>query len=231
MTVSTGCVDVDERGERALELADVAAQRREQRVVDALVGGVVATRHGAGEVRSSASHCAADGCGSQMCTSRWLPRAPSSSASVAAMRVCPNSESRGGMALGPGAGTEVADDARMPLRRRRGVGGGEQVPPQLGLPAQVVGDLATVAVLVAPVGPRREQRRPLDGVGGEQPGETTGHRVAAAPAQLAFLALAARDRGGRRGWRTTAPRRARRARRAPTRRGRRATTGRRRRCR
>ena len=40
-----GRVDVDERGERALELTDVAAQRREQRVPDALVRGVVTTWH------------------------------------------------------------------------------------------------------------------------------------------------------------------------------------------
>jgi hypothetical protein len=43
-------VDVEERRERALQLADVATQRREQGMVNPLVGGVAAARHGAGEV-------------------------------------------------------------------------------------------------------------------------------------------------------------------------------------
>ena len=49
-----------------------------------------------------AVHSAADGCGSQRCTSRCSPSALSSSTSVTGIRVCPKSENRDGRSIPPG---------------------------------------------------------------------------------------------------------------------------------
>ena len=183
-----GVVDVDERHERALQLADVTTQRREERMVDALVRGVVAARQSAGQVdqrvplgvgrvRQPDVHVAATPEGTEQLG--FGDRNPG----VAEQRE-PRRQALRSLAL-----AQRSDDARVAFCRRRRVGGGEQVTPQLGLPAQVWSDLAAVAVLVVTVGPRGEQRGSLGGVRGEQSGETPGHGVAAAAAQLAFFAL------------------------------------------
>ena len=58
----------------------------------------------------------------------------------------------------------------------------DQAAPQLGLPGQVVVEIGGVAVK-----PVRQQRRPLAGVGGEQPGQPAGHRVAATRPQFLLV--------------------------------------------
>ena len=102
--------------------------------------------------------------------------------SVTASRVWPNSDRRvrqvGRRFLQPRNGFRVPDV------RWVGVDAVDQRAPQLGLPAQV--GVEVVGLAVEPVD---EQLRALPGVGGEQPGEPSGHRVAPALPQLLLLVV------------------------------------------
>jgi hypothetical protein len=67
--------------------------------------------------------------------------------------------------------------------------GCDQASPQLGLPPEVGGQVASGSVGVAAGLPVLEEARPLDGVRREQARQATGHGVATSPPQLPFLAV------------------------------------------
>ena len=211
-------------GQAALQFAEVAAERGEQRMVDVAVAGVVAAGDRAvyvGERR----HRSSLGCGSHRCRSWWVASASSSSISVIGSRVWPNSDSRSGRSVGDSlqAGNGFRDDGRVAGRRRRG-----RRARARAAAASARSCVEAVGVAVEPVD---EQLRALPGVGREQSGEPSRDGVAPALPQLPLLAvLEVAEVGGERAC-TTARRGCRRSPRAAATPWRRATTDRRRRSR
>ena len=143
--------------QRALQLAQVAAERGEQRMADPQVRvvGRCAARPRPG--RRASSHSASEGCGSHRWTSRCSPSAASSSTSVTAIRVCPNSESRGGRSGRSGAPAQRLD--HVARAAAPGVGSPtsrDQPAPELGLPGEVGREVAppapSVSSCLLPVG-------------------------------------------------------------------------------
>ena len=84
--------------------------------------------------------------------------------------------------------TEPGQGVRVPLVRRRGADPVDEPPPQLGLPGQVVVEVAAAAVGGPALEPVGQQRRPLDGVRREQAGQPRGDGV---PPTLPQLGLGA----------------------------------------
>ena len=217
--------------QRALELAQVAAERGEQRVADPLVGVVLDARHAAalaGErvpegrrgVRQPQVHLAGS------------PSAASSSTSVTGIRVWPNSENRGGRSHRPGR-------ARRSLEHAAGVARPASAPrprPRAGARARAARTRSGASGLPGPVGvvtrlPRRAggrvagRRTTRTGGPGDGPRRTSGHGAARPPRPPGR----GRGAGSARG--TTARRRGRRRPAAAARPARRAPTGRPRGCR
>ena len=173
--------------QRALQLAHVASERREQRVAGLQVGGVVAARHGPASPVSD-RQSASEGCGSHTCTSRCSPSAASSSTSVTAIRVWPNSESRAGRSTACGPARSSSSTRAW---RTTGLGAPTAATSRRqssGCQSRSGSSRRTRAVAVDARLPVRQEPRPLHGVGREQPGQPPGDRVAAAAPELALLA-------------------------------------------
>ena len=110
---------------------------------------------------ASARHNSSLGCGSHRCRSWWVASASSSSTSVHASRVCPNSDSRAGRSPGPSAaGRRSSRGGRAEDRRRT------WPPVPATVPAARPGRRRGRLIAVQPVD---QQLRTLPGVGGEQP--------------------------------------------------------------
>ncbi len=86
------------------------------------------------------------------------------------------------------APAQPGDRLRVAHVRRRLADVVEQPAPQLGLPAEVVVELAPGAVRVAPCAPVDDEARALHGVRREDPGQPPRHGPAAGAAQVTFVA-------------------------------------------
>ncbi len=121
-----------------------------------------------------------EGCGSHRCTSRCRASAASTTRWSWGRRVGPNSDSRSGRAARAGSRSSPATAVASRSAGSGRVDPRPQRPPQLGLPAQVVGHLRVVAGA-----PGVEQLGAVRGVGGEQAREVRDHgEPAARPIQV-----------------------------------------------
>ena len=179
------------RRERALQLAQVAAERGEQRVADPQVGVVGPARHGAGVLgervaRARRRGAAATGGRRGARRARRAARPRST-----AIRVCPNSESRGGRSSAPAPRRSAST-----TRRAAAPGSAPRPRRPAGARARAARPGRSGAAPPAPsVSSCRSQSAsrvgPLHGVRREQAGQPPGDGVAAPAAQLALLALLA----------------------------------------
>ena len=180
--------DIDNGQQRALQLADVAPQRGEQRVSGSFVRDVVGADDRPLQV------------GQQL--PQLVGRVRKPEVDVAMTAQTAEQLGLGGRDAGVpeqrepcrqparvGTGLERREHLRVPLvRRRRGDRGGEMTP-QLRLPQEIGRDRAAGAVGVVALLPLREETGPLGGVGREQPGQPARDGVATSAAQLALLTV------------------------------------------
>ena len=154
------------RGQAQLQLADVAAERAEQRVARQLRGGVgAAGGHPAGDRRDPVPQRGGGVRQPQVDVAAVGERGEHGQVIG---REAGGAEQREPLRQGGerGIAPQRRDRRGEPLRRIRGGDPRAQRPPQLRLPAQVRGHVRVVA---RP--PRVEQLGAVRGVGGEEPGQ------------------------------------------------------------
>ena len=173
--------------ERALELARVASEARQQRVAHGLVA-VVGARHGARGARRARAQRAGDGCGSQTCTSRCVAQRREQldlghrQPGVAEQREPRRQVERLGVlaqrldACAGGARPAAAPPRRSTSRRHSS-----------GCQARSRSSGTTGAVGVAALAPVGDELRPLPGVRREQAGQPPGDREAPAEPEVGLL--------------------------------------------
>ena len=161
-------------GQAALQFAQVAPERRQQRMARRCGGWCPSRRGIAPRAPASARHSSSLGCGSHRCRSWWADNASSSSISVHASRVCPNSDSRAGRSARPSRSRVTV----FCVPDVRGIGGHGGRPAPATAPAARPG--RSRGRPASPVQPVDEQLRTLPGVRGEQAGQPARHRVAPA---------------------------------------------------
>ena len=125
------------------------------------------------------SHSAAEGCGSHRWTSRCSARAASTVDLVGGEPGRPEDREPGRQVDHARVGAQRGAGGVEPLGRARGADPVAQPAPQLGLPDQVVGQRLAEPVGVAAGQPVAQHRRPVRGVGVEQPArcrDTTSRR-------------------------------------------------------
>ncbi len=165
--------------EGAAQLARVAAERPEQRVVDEVGGGV----EGAGHLTLAGDRCERvpqDGGRlrqPQVDVAQLAERGQEGHLGLRQPRVPEEGQPRRQVEVAP-AGAQPRHGLRVAYVRGRRVDDVEQAPPQGGLPAQVTVELAARAVRPASLPPLGEQLRALDGVGREEAGQPAGDGVA-----------------------------------------------------
>ncbi len=154
-------------GDPELQLAGVAAETGQQRIAGDVGGRVVpAPRNRQCVCSATRSHSAGEGCGSHRCTSRCSASATTTSSCAVVNRVGPNSDNRYGRSTRSGSARSRSQAAASRSARLGDAHPAAHPPPQLGLPAQVVGNVA------------RRRRSPRSGAstGGARRMSRTGQR-------------------------------------------------------
>ena len=212
-----GAGDARRRRGAPAQLAGVAAQGGQQRVVDPLGGRVVVARDRPRRARGGRPRAPARAAGAR--GGRHVARRARQQLDLGDRqpRVAEEGEPVGQVEL-----RSVRSAAAPPSRSCRTSGGGagdpgEQPTPQLGLPEQVGVEGLPAPSVSRPGAPVGRPGRPLHGVRREDAGQPSRDRPAAGPAKVDPRRRRGRGRGGRRGWPPTARRGGRRGPRAAAR--------------
>ena len=176
--------------QRPLQLACVPSERPEERMPDELPARSSSRGTGPDAARPArSSHRGPETCGSHRCTSRSSPER-------AEQRHLGDRQTGVPEERQPGRQVEAVTAAAQPLQRLGVADVGRhpthplhEAAPQLGLPQEVVVELVPAPSSVPALAPVGDQPGPLDGVRREEPGDATGHGVAAAAPQLALVAV------------------------------------------